>query len=179
MEKTKTVEIMTRIKQHYQEFIIDDYKIEEWHKELLNYDFEDVNEQLDKHLRSEQYGSFIPKLYFLTKYLKTVDEKNTNKQYFFRCSECGKITCLNDFDSHMDKCNSINYLIKVSKKYYGKEVTREQLEKLSNEEFQRKYWQIVENIDKDQLDLRQKGAWENAILTHYGYEPNINAKEII
>ena len=69
MEKKQVIEFMDRIKSHYQEFIIDDFKIKEWYDELKDYSYEDVNKKLDEHLRSEQYGNFIPKVYFLTKFL--------------------------------------------------------------------------------------------------------------
>ena len=37
MEKKETINFMQRIKSHYQEFVIDDFKIAEWHKELTKY----------------------------------------------------------------------------------------------------------------------------------------------
>ena len=58
----ETNEFMERIKSHYQEFVIDDFKIKEWYKELSNYDADDINNKLDEHLRSEVYGDQIPKL---------------------------------------------------------------------------------------------------------------------
>ena len=72
----ETNDFMERIKQHYQEFVIDDYKIEEWYKELKDYDYQEVNAKLEEHLRNEQYGTSIPKVYFLTKYLTKEKDKN-------------------------------------------------------------------------------------------------------
>ena len=68
MEKKDVIKIMTRIKKNYNEFINDDYTINEWFKELKDYDFEDVMKKIEEHLRSEQYGSKPPRVYFLTKY---------------------------------------------------------------------------------------------------------------
>ena len=55
----ETKQFMTRIKQHYQEFVIDNYKIDEWYKELKSYDYDEVNKKLDEHLRNEQYGQYL------------------------------------------------------------------------------------------------------------------------
>ena len=66
MDKKETKKFMERIKSHYQEFIIDEFKFSEWHGKLKYYDAEDVNAKLDEHLSSEVYGEQIPKVYFLT-----------------------------------------------------------------------------------------------------------------
>ena len=69
MERKQVVDLLKRIKYNYNEFIVDDYTITEWYKELKDYELEDVMDKLDQHFRSEQYGKQPPKVYFLTKYL--------------------------------------------------------------------------------------------------------------
>ena len=36
--KEQTKNLFRRIKSHYQEFAVDDFKVEEWYKELKEYD---------------------------------------------------------------------------------------------------------------------------------------------
>lgn len=171
---------MERIKQHYQEFIIDDLKIEEWHNELQKYDFKDVNEKLDEHLRSEQYGTNIPKLYFLTKYLKTEEEKKQNRTYYTKCQLCQKKVNLAEYDKHYEKCSSIEYLIRTAKKHYNKIVTREYLENLSEYEFEKKYWEIVTNVsNKNDISEMEIKSITNALLTHKGKNAQITLNEIL
>ena len=81
----ETNQFMERIKSHYQEFIVDDFKIKEWHKELSKFDLEDVNKKLDEHLKSSEYGEYIPKLFFLTKYLIPSKDKGKIKHYVVKC----------------------------------------------------------------------------------------------
>lgn len=75
LNKKETINFMERVKSHYQEFIIDDFKISEWYGKLKDYDAEDVNKKFDEHLGSEVYGDYIPKIMFLTKYLTPTKEK--------------------------------------------------------------------------------------------------------
>ena len=65
MTKEQTKNLFRRIKSHYQEFTVDDFKVDEWHKELKDYDYDDVTKRFELHLNSEDYGQVIPKLWFL------------------------------------------------------------------------------------------------------------------
>ena len=62
IEETKN--FMIRIKQHYQEFVMDNIKLNEWYSELKDYDYFEVNNKFEEHLRNEQYGNQIPKIGF-------------------------------------------------------------------------------------------------------------------
>ena len=75
MTKEETKNLFRRIKSHYQEFSIDEFKLDEWYKELKQYSYEDVTSRFELHLSSEEYGQLSPKLWFLKKGLRTIDEK--------------------------------------------------------------------------------------------------------
>lgn len=79
MTKEQTKNLFRRIKSHYQEFTVDDFKVDEWHKELKDYDYDDVTKRFEFHLNSEDYGQVIPKLWFLKKGLITIGEKKESK----------------------------------------------------------------------------------------------------
>ena len=141
---------LKRIKQYYNDFVIDDFKVEEWYKQLKDYDAEDVNERLDKHLKSETYGDYPPKLnYILAGIIKTKD-KDAVRKYIIVCENCGKTLDYFNYDVHIIKCNSIDYVIREMKKYLNKDVTREQLESLSDDVFWDKYDALLQ-IVKDKL----------------------------
>lgn len=146
MEKKETINFMQRIRSYYQEFIIDDFKIEEWHNQLKEYDAKDVNERLDKHLKSETYGDYPPKLnYILAGIIKTKD-KDAVKKYTIVCANCGKALDYFNYDEHIRRCNAIDYVIREMKKYLKKDVTREQLENMSEQNFWDKYDAMLELI---------------------------------
>ena len=146
MEKKQVIEFMDRIKSHYQEFIIDDFKIKEWYDELKDYLYEDVSAKLDEHLRSEQYGNYIPKVYFLTKYLTKEKDKGIKNECTIACSICGKHILNTEMEEHYDRCISIQYLIKNSEKYFNKKLNREKLEQADDETFKKYYWKFCKEL---------------------------------
>ena len=77
MTKDETKEILKKIDVTYQtNYMRNEMYVIEWYKELKNFDFEDVYTRLEEHMRSN-FSNSVPKLYFLTKGLKTPEEKET------------------------------------------------------------------------------------------------------
>lgn len=162
----ETANLLKRIKQHYQDFIIDEYKVEEWHSELKNYDANDVNKKLEEHLRNEQFGRAIPKVYFLTKYLKTTKEKEKieNRIEFVYCPLCKEEVRMSDFDKHYDRCCSVDYFIRQYEKYFGKKLSREQLMNMEQEKFDINYEKLLKHIQKsttDEIEFKLVGYYFN------------------
>lgn len=143
----ETKKFLRRIKSHYQEFVIDDFKREEWHDELKKYDYEDVNKKFEEHLRSETYGDQIPKLYFLTRYLTPLDKKSIEIVHYANCPLCEKNMNHKELESHYARCSAINYIERQSKKYYGKELqNKETLYSMPLVEFNRRYDQFLHGL---------------------------------
>ena len=156
---------LKRIKQYYNEFTIDDFKVEEWYNQLKDYDVEDVNSRLDRHLKSQEYGDYPPKLnYILAGIIKTKD-KDAVRKYIIRCANCGKDMDYFNYDEHIRKCNAIDYVIREMKKYLNKNVTREQLESMSEETFWDKYDALLQII-KDKLP--NKSGKKKLIQAYFG-----------
>ena len=159
MTVEETTKFMKRIKQHYQDFVIDNYKIEEWYKELKNYTYDDVNKKLEEHLKSQQFGNQIPKVYFLTRYLTPEKEKIKNKasNLWVRCSLCGKVIKYLDFQTHMDRCNSVEFINLQSKKLFSKEIDKQRYREMPDEDFDKIYNKLLERIlqtskNKDEIE---------------------------
>ena len=157
MTVQETNKFLTRIKQHYQDFIIDDQKIEEWFKELKDYNYDDVNKKLDEHLRNEQYGNQIPKVYFITKHLTKEKDKQKVENFLVRCSICGKVIKYSEFQTHMDRCNSVEFINLQSKKLFGKEIDKQRYREMPFEEFDKIYNKLLERIlqtskNKDEIE---------------------------
>ena len=141
---------LKRIKQYYNDFVVDDFKVEEWYKQLKDYDASDVNERLNKHLKSETYGDYPPKLNFILAGIIKTKDKDAVRMYTIICQNCGKELDYFNYDEHIRKCNSIDYVIREMKKYLNKTVTREQLESMSDSNFWDKYDAMLQII-KDKL----------------------------
>lgn len=174
MTKEQTKNLFRRIKSHYQEFSIDDFKVDEWYKELKDYDYEDITRRFELHLNSEEYGQVLPKLWFLKKNLLTIDEKKESKVYKYPvvCQLCGKEINLRGYDQHYAKCSAINYMQTQIKKIYGKDTPREVLEKLTDEEFNIKYDTLLSIVQNRTTDPFQKKLIEE--ILHPGTELTVS-----
>ena len=180
MEKKQAIEFMDRIKSHYQEFVIDDFKIKEWYNELKDYSFEDVNKKLDEHLRNEQYGNSIPKVYFLTKYLTKEKDKLVENSYKIKCSLCGELVKNTEIDKHFTRCSSVDLLVTNSKKYLNKSLNRQKLMEADDKTFRDYYYKACEEIMPLIGDnYMKKKCFENILSRHYTGENKYTMKEIL
>lgn len=157
---------LKRIKQHYQEFIIDNTKIDEWYKELKDYDYQEVNNKLEEHLRNEQYGHQIPKVAFLTKYLTKISDKSKNNanNIRVRCHLCGKGMALNEYDKHIARCNSVEYLNLQSQRLYDKEIDKDKYRNMDDETFDKIYDKVLNKILEITNDSEEKQNIMNYFL---------------
>lgn len=174
MTKEQTKNLFRRIKSHYQEFAIDDFKVDEWYKELKDYDYEDITRRFELYLNSEDYGQVLPKLWFLKKNLLTIDEKKESKVYKCSviCQICGEEIPFRGYDIHYAKCSAINYMQTQIKKIYGKDTPRKVLERLTNEEFNVKYNTLLSIVQNQTIDSFQKKLIEE--ILHPGTELTVS-----
>lgn len=177
MTREQTKSLFRRIKSHYQEFTIDDFKTDEWYKELKEYDYEDVTSRFELHLNSEEYGQMIPKLWFLKKGLRTIDEKKESRVYKnpVICQLCGRPIDLRLYDSHYQKCSAINYMQREIKRLYDKEVPKEQLESMNDDKFRNKYETLL-SIVQNNPSYKEQQIVINII---FGKDTDVNVNEVI
>lgn len=153
----ETNEFMERIKSHYQEFIIDDFKIKEWHKELAQYDSEDVNKKLEQHLKSEIYGDSIPKLYFLTRYLIPTEDKGKINHHYVECQLCQQSVFDSDYDNHYKRCSSATTIARDMKKYFNMNVNYQIMMNMTEKDFDELYVKYLNKmLSANITDLRKK-----------------------
>lgn len=155
MELKDVKAILRRIQSNYSSFNPDAYMVQEWFRELKDYDLEDVMEKLNKHFRSEEYGNQIPKVYFLTRYCQKseIKRKNITAKLKVVCRLCSEVIELKDYDTHYSRCSSANYIITQTQKYFNKKINRDGLMKLSQQEFDFKYNQLLRYVQKSTDDM--------------------------
>lgn len=158
MEFKETKMILKRIQSYYPSFMLDDYKIKEWHSELKKYDYDDVNRKLEEHMRSTEYGSYEPKLYFLTKFLKPSVDKNKNEAYLIECPFCGEYIRDEEYDKHYDRCSSIEFINRQCLEMTGKEIDRNKYKQMSEEDFELFYQKLIKNVYNKTKNEQQKNA---------------------
>lgn len=177
MKKTEVGKILNKIKAFRQSFDINNNLIDEWTKILEPYSYQDVEKKLDEYFKeSSNFGQY-PDAYYLTKYLKTEDEKARVGEIVVRCQICKQRVPYIEYDQHFDRCSSIEF-IKNNEEYLKREFNTEKMWELSKTEFEKLYWKFCEELFKVIPDGVQKHSLENAILTHNGYEPKYSVDEI-
>lgn len=164
MELKEVSMLLKRIKSHYQEFIVDDFKVNEWYKELKDYSLEDVMEKLEQHLKSEQYGSQIPKVYFLTKYLIKEQEKNKKLVGNQQCNICHKMINIDEFETHFDRCSSVDYLNRRSIDYFEKPIDKEKYMNMEQRLFDEKYNKMCYYIFEHTQNAQEKYCLEHYLM---------------
>lgn len=166
MTLTETKNFMERIKFYYQEFVIDNLKVEEWHRQLKDYNNQEVNDKLEEHLRNENYCSQIPRIGFLIKYLIKEKDKAANNANTIRvrCSLCGKGMALTEFDSHMERCNSVEYLNEQCLRLNDKEIDKEKYRAMDDATFKNIYDKVANKVLEISEDEEEKQRIMNYLL---------------
>lgn len=166
-EEAKT--IFKRIKSHYNTFVVDDFKFNEWFKELIHCNYEDVNKNLDRHINSEIYGENEPRLIFLTKYCRRDDRKFNLDYLKLICPHCKNKIKLYEYEDHIHRHNSIFYMnsrgILINKHYDETKLM------LANEEI---FEQVYNKFLSELYAVIPSGAEKNRIA----YLLNANSKQM-
>ncbi len=156
--------ILGRIKIHYPEFSSDKGTQKEWIRELIIYDFKDVTKKLEEHLKNEEYGRNIPKLFFLTKYLIPTEEKGRIKHYTVLCPKCGQSIPDTQLERHIQRCIESSTIVRDMKKYYGLEVNYQDLMSMNIEKFERTYQKYLDKMLETSVP-----EFQTRILMHIKY----------
>lgn len=164
MELKEVSMLLKRIKSHYQEFIVDDFKINEWYRELKDYSLDDVMEKLEIHLKSEQYGNQIPKVHFLIKYLTKEKDKGKQLKGVKQCHICYSFIDLDEFEKHFDRCSSVDYLNRRNIDYFNKPIDKEKYMNMEQKEFDEKYNKMCYYIFEHTQDQREKYCLEHYLM---------------
>lgn len=179
MTKQEVVTFLERIKANYQSFPQEGYVLNEWYERLKDYDKEDVYKKFEEHLNGE-LSSQIPKIHFITKFLKKSADKGKEQGYKVICSYCKKALPLSEYQKHMERHNSIEYMKLHSKMF--KTFNEEKLLKMPEEDFKKIYDQWIEKLcevlmnkeDKTQSEEEEFQRLQNYVYSKAGMEISIN-----
>ena len=130
--------------------------INEWFSKLNEYDYADIKTNLNNFFRDESYRTPTP--YDLIKGTRTISQKNSKGQTFIYCDVCRKPLRVfidketnkmnrTEANAHIDRCHSIRYLTQLYKKYFMREILKEDIQNMksmSRQEFDDVYYKILE-----------------------------------
>lgn len=179
MDRKQVSEVLERIQANRQSFLITNAVVNEWCNVLAPYDYYDVTKKLDDYFRdSDNFGRY-PDVYYLTKYLKTIEEKQIYSVPHSLCQICGQAVKFADYEKHYARCSSIDYLYEMSKRYLDKTLSKEKLKTVDDATFDNYYYSACRAIYNKMPKGFPKHLLENVLLTHEGHEPNYNLDEIV
>ena len=177
MTKVEVIHFMEKIKAYYSNFSMEDYVVNESYDKLKQYDVDDVYQKLDEHLDGN-LKSDIPKLHFITRFLKTPTEKKRDQVVYTRCKECGKKISIDNYSNHVGRHNSIYYM-KSKEGMIKKNYNIQKLFEADQVTFDKVYDNFIERLYEVLPESPEKERLKNIVLIKYGYEPEFNLKELM
>ena len=177
--------LLARIKIHRPYFMKDMKKEEqillkkEWYKVLINYDNVEVNSELDEYLKDPSNDNKIPAVYNLVSNLKKISNKNVDYEPRIYCKICNANISLKNYQKHYDRCSSIEYLSKMAFKYLNMKLRKEELRNLSEEDFEKLYWECCNSLLKRIDNPVELHFLKNSIAAHEGKELDLDLSMII
>lgn len=88
-----------------------------------------------------------------------------------QCKLCNHFVELGNFDIHYQRCSATNYIQIKAKELYNQEIKRNDLDKLDIIEFNKKYFEIINEVYVRTDDEKEKKRIENLL---YGTNHSIS-----
>lgn len=152
MNKIEVKQILDYLELNYKDFRVSKEMFEMWLEELQQYDYDDTINKVKQLISTGHYISTPPHLVAITNGLSKIDKKLDWSKQVVLCRNCNKgfNTDNNGYSKelkeHEERCNSINYVIKQTKKWFNKDLTRGELWAMSKEEFDTRYDKLLHYI---------------------------------
>ena len=157
MNEEQIEKIITMTSDNYNGYKFSRDLLDTWNKMLEDYDYEDVKKRIEDLLASDEFKLNPPNIYHILKPLI----KNKNKVDFskatYNCDLCNR--AFNDKDEmlkHQDRCHSVRYISKQMKKWFNKDFNKKELYELEENEFQKRYDDLLKYIMEHTTDEKEK-----------------------
>lgn len=160
MNRRETTNILDIIKFQTPYFTYDNAKLEEWHKTLKYYEYEDVLNKTNEALgKAEFQGAKYPSAQYLVQNLIKVTETTDLNSYQVYCPICGRR--FNGYYAqveHFDRCSSVDYVIREYKRWYPDkpQPSKRELFEMSDSEFRIRYLKLLNHIYKNTTSKDEK-----------------------
>lgn len=144
MNRDEVTELLNYINLNYPYFKVDSEVVSAWLNELQMYDVEDVKRNLKELMAEDLYSKTPPLLSRIIRGLTPKKEKIDFTKTIYFCPRCNKgFNSKEECDDHFDRCSSVDYVIRETRKWFKKELTRKELFAMSDEEFQERYYKLL------------------------------------
>lgn len=157
MNRDEVTELLNYINLNYPYFKVDSEVVSAWLNELQMYDVEDVKRNLKELMAEDLYSKNPPLLSRIIRGLTPKNEKLDFTKSVIFCPRCHKgFNSHEEEDEHFGKCSRVDYVIRETRKWFKKELTRKELFAMPDEEFQERYKKLLWWIHDHTEDEREK-----------------------
>ena len=144
MNREEVLDLFEFLNINYSTFESTPKKIDIWLSELQMYDAEDIKRNLKELMAEDLYSKTPPLLSRIIRGLIPKNEKLDFTKTIYFCSRCNKgFNSKEKCDEHFDRCSSVDYVIRETRKWFKKELTRKELFAMSDEEFNERYYKLL------------------------------------
>lgn len=119
--------------------------IEEWYKDLIKYDYEDVDKALDRYMKFDN-SIYPPKRNAILRGLKTKEQKFRESNLRTICPLCFRNVQINDFNNHYGRCLDLEFIEKNVKKYLDKSIDYDKYYNMSDDDLEKQVIKISKII---------------------------------
>lgn len=160
MNRNEVIALMDIISDNYPNYFQRDKlngTINTWLSELCQYDKDEVMERLKELLADSKFQMKPPTLYHITLGLTPLHERVDFTKGTFYCPRCNRpFNYEPEMKTHWDRCRSVDYIIRETKKWFKKDIKRRQLFDMSDEEFNATYDRLLHYIYEHTTDTSEK-----------------------
>lgn len=163
MSREEVLDLLDTIAVSYKNFVQDtDLLLKTWEEILCQYDTEEVKQELRKCMSEDQFQYQPPTVYYLVRNLRKICEKVDYTKQVVYCHLCKRP--FNDDEQlkmHIDRCLSVRYILRQYKRFnISKQLSKRDLYEMNQEEFDKKYEELLKWIQKNTTDVREKARIE-------------------
>lgn len=153
MNYEQFTDLIKKITSYYPSFNLGDYQLKYWFNLMKDYDPDDINIRLDRHLNGELSDRY-PSLTYLTKNLETLAKKQNKDTRYIQCPFCKRKyenpIDVDNYEKCYERCSSIDYITRMTNKFgidaykiFGGDYKRMKLSEINN-----KYIHFLQEVKK-------------------------------
>lgn len=158
MSREEVLDLLDTISVSYKNFVQDtDLLLKIWEEVLYQYDGGEVKRKLHEYMALEQFQYQPPTVDYLVSGLtKICDKVDYTKQVVY-CHLCKRpFNDIEQLKKHTERCLSVRYIVRQCKKMFNKEVNKRELYEMNQEEFDKRYEDLLKKIQATTTDEREK-----------------------
>lgn len=165
MQKEEVYDLVRFVDMSYKGFVKNlEEMTNSWYRVLKEYKYQDIKNRLDKLMAMEQFQYQPPTLPFLVKDIPTVEEASKKNNFYQECNICHrKFKTEQEYKIHFERCSSVRYVMKQTKKWFKRDLDKRELYQMSEEEFNARYNKLIVHIYKHTENEKEKLNLEKLI----------------